>query len=479
MNGCESTILSCMDSVADVTGWISENEALLSGIAAMIVVAGVVFTPLGVGLRRVLGLRSERKAATVSGPPAPPAPQAAPSAQTPSIAVLPFVNMSDDSEQEFLADGMTEDIITGLSANRHLSVVSRNSTFAYKGQSPDIRQVGRELDVRYVLEGSVRRVGDRLRTTAQLIEAESGNHLWAEKYDRDYAEMFSVQDEVIDSITGALNAQITAAEFTRARQKPRAELGAWELVQRAMSSYAGSSPTTELSREITSLLRDAVAIDPNYGYAHSALAWMLFSGAINGFIEDIPAAHAEAEQHLSAALQGGQDDPLTLLYAGAAYIYSGRHEKGIRTLERSLALSPHQPDVLMHLGVAHGYLGKFDQAHAYFDRAEQMGPTGGMSFAHDWYRAIILGFEERYEEAVALIKPYLDRASRYGTPRVELGLDLAALGQADAARSAIERVLRDDPDLQLEGLALIVGAHPDPDKARERVALLREYWPKQ
>jgi len=468
-----------MDSVADVTSWISANEALLSGIAAMIVVAGVVFTPLGIGLRRVLGLRSERKAAPASDPQSPDAPRAATSARKPSIAVLPFANMSDDSEQEFLADGMTEDIITGLSANRHLSVVSRNSTFAYKGQSPDIRAVGRELDVRYVLEGSVRRVGDRLRTTAQLIEAESGNHLWAEKYDRDYAEMFSVQDEVIDSITGALNAQITSAEFTRARRKAPAELGAWELVQRAMSAYGGGSPTTELSREMIALLRDAVVVDPDYDYAHSALAWQLFSSAINGFIEDIPAAHAEAEKHLMAALEKGQDDPLTLLYAGAAYIYSGRHEKGIRTLERSLELNPHQPDVLMHLGVAHGYLGDFEKAHAYFDRAEQMGPTGGMSFAHDWYRAIILGFEERYEEAVALIGPYLHRASRYGTARVELGLDLAALGRTDAARSAIERAAQEDPGLQVDGLALIVGAHPDPDKARERVALLREYWPKQ
>ncbi len=468
-----------MDSLADVTGWISENEALLSGIAAMIVVAGVVFTPLGVGLRRVLGLRREQMTAPAANPPATPARHAVPGSRMPSIAVLPFANMSDNSEQEFLADGMTEDLITGLSANRHLSVVSRNSTFAYKGRSPDIREVGRELDVRYVLEGSVRRVGDRMRTTAQLIEADSGNHLWAEKYDRDYAEMFSVQDDVIASITGALNAQITSAEFMRARRKPPAEFGAWEFVQRAMSSYAGGSPTTELSREVLALLRKAVALDPGYTYAQSALAWMLFSCAINGFLEDIPAALAEAEAHLKAAREEGLDDPLTLLYAGAAYIYSGRHEKGIRALDRSLELNPHQPDVLMHLGVAHGYLGDFEKAHAYFDRAERMAPTGGMSFAHDWYRAIVLGFEERYEEAVALIESYLDRASRYGTARVELGLDLAALGQSDAARSAIERAVREDPGLHLDGLALIVGAHPDPSKARERVALLREYWPKR
>ena len=138
----------------------------------------------------------------------------------PSIAVLPFDNLSNDEEQEFLADGMTEDIITGLSANLFLDVVSRNSTFAYKGQSPDIRRVGRELGVRYVLEGSVRRVGDRLRTTAQLIESDGGAHLWAERYDRPYASIFEIQDEVIGSITGALSAQISRAGSRALRAAP-------------------------------------------------------------------------------------------------------------------------------------------------------------------------------------------------------------------------------------------------------------------
>lgn len=398
-------------------------------------------------------------------------------ASKPSIAVLPFANMSDDSEQEYLADGMTEDLITGLSANRHLSVVSRNSTFAYQGKSPDIRDVGRELGVRYVLEGSVRRLGERMRTTAQLIEADSGNHLWAEKYDRGYAEMFEVQDEVIASITGALNAQISSAEYQRARREPPVELGAWELVQRALMANMNRSPTVAYSQEVLAHLQAAIDLDPEYSYAHSALAWMLFSSAINGFTHDIPAVLSEAEVHLKAALEGGMEDPLVLLYAGAAYVYSGRHEKAIRILERSLELSPHQPDVLMHLGVAHGYLGQFEKAHAYFDRAEQLAPTGGMSAAYDWYRAIVLGFEERYEEAVALIHPHLEKAPRYGTARVELGLDLAALGRHEAARSAIERAVREDPELNVDGLAMIVGAHPDRAKARERVALLREYWP--
>ena len=166
-----------------IADWIAGYETLLSGIAALIVVGGVVITVLSSGVRQVRGLR-QRDPGLVAVEPAPERTPSSRSGERPSLAVLPFTNLFDSSEQDFLADGMTEDLITGLAANRHLSVVARNSTFAYKGRAPDIRAVGRALGVRYVLEGSVRRVGDRLRTTAQLIEAKTGSHLWSEKYDR-------------------------------------------------------------------------------------------------------------------------------------------------------------------------------------------------------------------------------------------------------------------------------------------------------
>jgi TolB-like protein len=230
---------------ADIGVWISENEALLSGIAAMIVVAGVVFTPFGVGLRRFLGSRSNGATGSAAAPPDQETGSPGQTTNKPSIAVLAFANMSNDSEQEFLADGMTEDIITGLAASRHLFVVSRNSTFAYKGQSPDIRDVGRELGVRYVLEGSVRRVGDKLRVTVQLIETASGSHLWAEKYDRPVAEMFEVQDEVVARIGGSLVAQLSSAEWERSQREPPANLGAWELTQRGLGGTMVHTPCIE------------------------------------------------------------------------------------------------------------------------------------------------------------------------------------------------------------------------------------------
>jgi adenylate cyclase len=466
-----------MDWFSGVADWISRHETLLSGMAALIVVAGVVLTGLSRGWQRVLGPRErgpdQRAPETIAAPAA-----AAPAASgKPSLAVLPFTNLSDSSEQDFLADGMTEDLITGLSANRHLSVVARNSTFAYKGRAPDIRAVGRELGVRYVLEGSVRRVGERLRTTAQLIETETGAHLWAEKYDRPYDQMFAVQDELIASIAGALNAQLSAAEYARARRGKPSELGAWERVQRAlMSTFHGM--TGEQVRAGIAELREAVALDPDYAYAHSALAWALYVGIINGFIEDIAGAAAESGPHLKAALQGANDDPLTLFYAGATYLYSGRHERAIRVLEASLARNPHQPDVHSHLAMAFGQLGRFAEAHQHFDRAEQLAPSGGMSLAYRWYRSNVLGFEARYAEAVALLEDFLPKAARYPTPRIMLGLYLDALGRPDEARSLIERTVRENPDLNLEGLALLVAAHPDPEQGRARVARLREYWPR-
>lgn len=466
-----------MDLLSRIAGWIAEKETLLSGLAALFAVAGAVLTPLLLVLRqRRREARASPAVMPVAAPESDNAPAVGPISDRPSLAVLPFLNLSDDKEQEFLADGMTEDLITGLAANRHLSVVSRNSSFAYKGRSPDLRDVGRELGVRYVLEGSVRRVGERMRTTAQLIETALGEHLWAEKYDRPYAEMFDVQDEVVASIAGALNAQLTAAEYERARREIPSAMGAWERVQHALwDTFYGMSG--DRVRNGIGKLREAVELDPDYGYARSALGWMLQVGIVNGYIDDIPEATAEAREHLTAAMNEPKDDPLTLFYAGAAYVYSGRFERAIQVLERSLARNPHQPDVYMHLGIACSHLGRFVEAHRHFDRAETLAPSGGMSGVYGWYRTFALGFEGRYPEAIRLLEELLPQMSRYPSPRIMLGLYLDELERRDEARAQIERAVRENPGLNLEGVVLLVGAHPDPVQGAARVARLREYWP--
>jgi TolB-like protein len=477
-----------MESLSHIGAWISENEALLSGIAAMIVVAGVVFSPVGLGIRRLIGQSDDiRRAPSPPEGPAedgylPTQPRAESSEGTaptdrPSIAVLPFTNMSDDTEQEFLADGMTEDIITGLAATRHLYVVARNSTFAYKGRSPDIREVGRDLGVRYVLEGSVRRVGQKMRTTVQLIEASTGNHLWAQKYDRLYADMFDVQDEVVSDIAGALSLQITQAEVSRSRRQLPANLGAWELVQQAMHMQFHESPCLASSRDVLDILERAVELDPRYAHARAAYAWLLVSSVINGWAEDHLSTFAAGRAQLDAALELDNSDPQTQYYIGAANLYIGRFDVAVQFLKNSLASNPHQPNAVAHLALARGYLEDFARSYIGFDQAERMASNQGETTIYYWYRGIVLGLEGRYEEAIPILEHILEILPRYATPRVTLAIAYEMTGHPDKAKAAVERACQLDPGLNVDGIAMLIAAHPDPTKGREREAILRKYWP--
>src|SRR3954449_11918412 len=210
----------------------------------------------------------------------------------PAIAVLPFDNMSGDREQEYFSDGISEDITTALSKLRWFFVIARNSSFTYKGRVIEIRQIARELGVRYVLEGSVRKGGNRLRVTAQLIEAETGNHLWAERYDRDLADIFAVQDEITERVVAAIEPELYAAEQVRSQSKPPESLDAWECVIRALSLIGQG--TRDENTEAEALCRRAIAIAPGYGRAHSLLAWTLlrstfWSGDLRPVVPEVSA----------------------------------------------------------------------------------------------------------------------------------------------------------------------------------------------
>ena len=209
--------------------------------------------------------------------------QALPLPDKPSIAVLPFQNMSGDPEQEYFGDGIAEDIITALSKLRGFFVIARNSTFAYKGKAPDIRQVARELGVRYVLEGSVRKAGERLRVTGQLIDAASGNHIWAERYDRPTADIFALQDEITASVVAAIEPQLYAAENLRLQSKPPESLDAWGCVVRAMPfiwTWVSQNDDTGIN-----LLKRAIELDPGYARAHSLLAWIFATRVLLGTMD--------------------------------------------------------------------------------------------------------------------------------------------------------------------------------------------------
>jgi TolB-like protein len=445
--------------VGEIFAWIGDNEAVLSGIAAALAIVGVVSAVI-IRTFDLFKPRSRAAEAPIEGPesaalagePVLTEPRSA----RPSIAVLPFLNLSDERDKDYFADGLTEDILTRLSLSRHLSVKSRSSTFGYKGQSPDIRQVGKDLDVAYVVEGSVRPVGDRVRITVQLIEAASGDNLWAQNYDRAATELFDVQDEVIASITSALGAVVSKAESSRAAAVQPNSLSAWEAVQRA-SFYRGAlGNSEEETNQSIEELRKAAADEPDYAYAHSMLAWILQYRAINGLTDDQQADMAEAQPHLDKGLSLAPDDPFNLNICSGVMGYRGEWQRSIDLCKRGLANAPHFADLYFNLGLAYAYLDRFEEAEEALDRVEQMAPGGPMSRYYDWYRSLARIRQGRYEEAEPLLRSTIEKAPGYTSPYVQLALVEHALGREAEARATLGRCLAINPRLTPDRLQIHV-----------------------
>src|SRR5579872_2297932 len=277
----------------------------------------------------------------------------------PSIAVLPFQNMSGDPEQVFFADGMTEDIITALSKLRWFFVIARNSTFVYKGKSPDVRQVARELGVRYVLEGSVRKAGIRLRITAQLVDATTGNHIWAEKYDREVTDIFAVQDEITQSVVGAIEPQLYAAENIRVQSIPPESLDAWGCVVRALSKW--SRLNTEDARDATELLKRAIDLSPGYAKAHSLLACAemrvaMFTG---NYIDE---AISRARHRARTAMALDDTDPWSHFSAGFVETAASQYDAALAWFRQAIQLNPNFPLAHGYSGAAFAFAGRSDAA---------------------------------------------------------------------------------------------------------------------
>ena len=280
-----------------------------------------------------------------------PEPRGAPAASLllpdkPSIAVLPFTNMSGDPEQEYFADGIVEEIITALSRVRWFFVIARNSCFTYKGRAVNVKQVGRELGVRYVLEGSVRKSGNRMRITAQLAEAATGNHVWAERYDRDLADIFAVQDEITERVVAAIEPELYSAERFRSQRKTPESLDAWECVIRALSLI--SQDTHARNTEAEALCRRAIEISPGYGQAHSLFAWVITRRTL--WSGDVTTVAVEANTAVRTALDLDERDPWAHLVHGMVLWRMRRHADAVRAYRRALELNP-------SFALAHALLG--------------------------------------------------------------------------------------------------------------------------
>ncbi len=294
----------------------------------------------------------------------------------PSIAVLPFQNMSGDPEQEYFSDGITEDIITALSRLRWFFVIARNSTFAYKGKGVDVKHLGRELGVRYVLEGSVRKSGSRVRITGQLIDAMTGNHIWAERYDRELTDIFALQDEITTSVTAAIEPKLLAAEGIRTETRSINDLNAWDLVARALSHFW--KLTAAESETAVTILRQAVQRHPNHAHRAAALdesdPWAHMALGYLAFTER---QTEEAVRHFQAALDLNPNFAAAHGYVGWTLVFDGQSEEALRHFEQAMRMSPRDPlNGFFSAGVsaAHYFAGRYPEAVKWAQQAVQLRP---------------------------------------------------------------------------------------------------------
>jgi adenylate cyclase len=363
----------------------------------------------------------------------------------PSIAVLPFDNLSGDPDHEYFADGMTEDIITGLSRFRSLSVIARSSTFAYKGTSPDIRKVARDLGVRYVLEGSVRRGGERIRVTGQLIDGETGNHLWAERYDRVLEDIFAVQDEVTEAIVAAIAPEIGDVERARAQRKPLENLDAWGLYQRGLSAYY-SSTEVGLGSAIEEF--DQVnEIDPNFASAFAMAAAARWRYVMHFEPDNRGEYLSQALEKAYEAITLDPRDPLGLYHAGHVHSMLGEHDVAISKSEEAIALNPNDALSRYFLGSALHAAGRSEDAIPHIDHAMRLSPHDVWLTGMLTSRAFVLFDLERYDEAFG----WAQRARLAPNPRSMTfaiwTAVLMKLGRQEEARAALKDLLAHAPGM--------------------------------
>jgi TolB-like protein len=370
--------------------------------------------------------------------------------EKPSIAVLPFQNLSDDPEQEYFADGMVEDIITGLSRSKLLFVISRNSSFTYKGKAVDIKQVSRELGVRYVLEGSVRKAGKRIRVTGQLIDASTDTHIWADKFDSDLEDIFDLQDRVTSSVIGAISPELERAEIARARRKPTESLQAYDYYLR--SKFSIYQWTREGSGEALRMTKLAISLDPGFAVAYASAANIFGQRKGFGWIEDAAKERAESRQLAERAMQLDKDDPVVLAHAAQVYSYMLEEpETGSAFAARAVALDPNLVLARLWAGWAQVYLGNVDTAIEQFSAAIRLSPIDPHLFLPQTGMAYAHFFAGRHEEGLSWATSAIQRQPNFPGAQRILMSSLAMAGRLAEARRACDAILQADPLFCISG----------------------------
>jgi len=371
--------------------------------------------------------------------------------EKPSIAVLPFDNMSGDPEQEFFADGITEDLITGLSKIRWFFVIARNSTFTYKGKAVEVKQVAKELGVRYVLEGSVRKAGSRVRITAQLIDATTGRHVWAERYDRQIEDIFDLQDEMTQTIVGSVEPELSAVERARAIAKPPENLDAWESYQRGlwhMWLYEKDG-----NQEAERLFQRAIELDPGFAPAYAYGCYAQYSRVIMGWSDDPDQSLEKGMALAEKALSLDERDPIAFFAIGRIHMMKGRHDDSIDALERAIDLNPSFAQSHHGLGMVLTLAGRLDDAKAALVMAERLSPRDPILWASTVVHGLASVLSGDDEEALVWARKTIQnpRAKGYW-PHAVHAAALAHLGRIDEARAAAAAAREALPDLSVSYL---------------------------
>jgi TolB-like protein len=348
--------------------------------------------------------------------------------------------MSGDAEQEYFADGITEDIITALSRNRWFFVVARNSTFTYKGRAVDVKQVARELGVRYVLEGSVRKAGSRIRITGQLIDAESGAHLWAERYDRDIADVFALQDEITERVVAAIEPELLVVEGHRAARKSSVQLDSYDFFMRGMWHYHQFDP--EENRRAEEWMRKAVALDARMPQGHIGLARVLNGRIWFGWSKDVEADRRDAFEAAQRTAALDDKDPYGHYVLGLTSLISDLHQQALSESQRAIDLNPNFALAHFGLGWVRVFVGHFAAAVDPLLRCMRLSPNDPLTFLFLYFLALAHYHQHDYAQAIQLAQRGLALRRVYLLYQVLLAAlgQSGQLGEAAAARGDLERV---------------------------------------
>jgi adenylate cyclase len=369
----------------------------------------------------------------------------------PSIAVLAFNNLSGDSDQDYFADGIAEDLITSLSQIRWMFVTARNSSFAYKGQSPDVRQVGKELGVRYVLEGSVRKGGNRVRISAQLIEAASGNHVWAQRYDRDLVDLFDLQDEITETLVAALQGEVGEFERERAHRKPPDNLDAWESYQRGMWHLWRMNNAEDLA-EARRMFQRAADLDPNFAQPVAAMSYSLFLQIMFTYAESPLEMVEQASQFANKAIALDDKEAMAHFALGRIQTLRGEYDAAIEELRTAIDLNPSL--ALAHYGLGHAFAlaRQLEEAISKCDTAIRLSPRDLLIWSfyshRAWVRIAMRDYEAAVEDARRAIR---HRAAAFHN-HATLASALALLDRREEAKIALDKLLEIAPDFNVDAM---------------------------